>query len=55
VAEEGVNYKLVLCADPDPNSSVNIYRDLASVLVPSLSLSRITIGTSAAIEWRLYI
>lgn len=52
-AEEGVDYTLVLCADPDTNTSS--YRDLATVSISSLSLSRITSGTSAAVEWRLYI
>ena len=55
VADESVNYKLVLCADKDPDNSVGTYRDLAIVMVSSMSLSRITEGTSAAIEWRLYI
>ena len=52
-ATEGVNYTLVLCADPD--SATSGYRDLATVQISSLALSRITPGTSAAIEWRLYI
>lgn len=55
VADESVNYKLVLCADKDPDNSLGTYRDLAIVMVPSISLSRITQGTSAAVEWRLYI
>ena len=55
VADESVNYKLVLCADKDPDNSLGTYRDLAIVTVSSISLSRITEGTSAAIEWRLYI
>ena len=55
VAQEGVNYKLVLCADKDPNITGGQYRDLAYALIPSASLSRITAGTSATIEWRMYI
>lgn len=51
--QEGVNYTLVLCADPD--SLTSGYRDLATVTMSSLVLSRITPGTSAAVEWRLYI
>lgn len=55
VADESVNYKLVLCADKDPDIVNGTYRDLATVTISSISLSRITQGTSAAIEWRLYI
>ena len=55
VADESVNYKLVLCADKDPDLAIGTYRDLAVVQVSSIALSRITPGTSAAIEWRLYI
>lgn len=55
VADESVTYKLVLCADKDPEIPDSTYRDLAIVNVSSLSLSRITQGTSAAVEWRLYI
>lgn len=54
-AVEGVNYTLVLCADKDPNIVNGIYRDLANFTISSLALSRITEGTSAALEWRLYI
>ena len=52
-AQEGVNYKLVLCSEPLTSSSN--YRDLAEVEVSSLTLSRITAGTSAAVQWKLYI
>ena len=55
VADESVNYKLVLCADKDPDLVSGPYRDLATVTISSMALSRITQGTSAAIEWRLYI
>jgi len=55
VADESVNYKLVLCADKDPDLANGTFRDLATVTISSISLSRITQGTSAAIEWRLYI
>lgn len=55
VADESVNYKLVLCADKDPDIPAGPYRDLATVQISSIALSRITPGTSAAIEWRLYI
>lgn len=54
-AQEGTNYTLVLCADPDPNLPTLGNRDLATVSLSSLVLSRITSGTSAALEWRLYI
>lgn len=55
VSQPGVNYKLVLCADVDPNIPNSSYRDLAEVAISSTALSRITVGTSAAIEWRMYV
>lgn len=54
-ADDPTPYKVVLCADRDPDVYMGMYRDLAYVPVEAQSLSSILPGTSAAIKWKLHI